>query len=150
MLYCCNSCSILKPTHYHFCVQYRPHHFAQISANWKIKLQNCTSTRILLTWTIWRASTNASKWRMGFNSAFKGLRSRTGIMEKCCYNSRSAVFEDRNISSLSQPHRMKLNSGHSSCHRLPIRRPGKSFLSNARKGIIKCAFVPSFKDRCYL
>ena len=30
-------------------------------------------TIILLTWTIWRAPTNASKWRMGFNSAFKGL-----------------------------------------------------------------------------
>ena len=30
-------------------------------------------TPILLTWTIWRAATNASKWRMGFNSAFKGL-----------------------------------------------------------------------------
>ena len=24
-------------------------------------------------WAIWRAPTNASKWRMGFNSAFKGL-----------------------------------------------------------------------------
>ena len=24
-------------------------------------------------WTIWRAPTNASKWRMGFNLAFKGL-----------------------------------------------------------------------------
>ena len=31
-------------------------------------------TLILLTWTIWRAPTNASKWRTGFNSAFKGLR----------------------------------------------------------------------------
>ena len=30
-------------------------------------------TLILLTWTIWRSPTNASKWRMGFNSAFKGL-----------------------------------------------------------------------------
>jgi hypothetical protein len=30
-------------------------------------------TLILLTWTIWPAPTNASKWRMGFNSAFKGL-----------------------------------------------------------------------------
>jgi hypothetical protein len=30
-------------------------------------------TFILLTWTIWRAPTNASKWRMRFNSAFKGL-----------------------------------------------------------------------------
>ena len=30
-------------------------------------------TLILLTSTIWRSPTNASKWRMGFNSAFKGL-----------------------------------------------------------------------------
>ena len=30
-------------------------------------------TLILLTWTIWRAPTNASKRRMGFNSTFKGL-----------------------------------------------------------------------------
>ena len=34
---------------------------------------NIKLTLILLTWTIWRAPTNASKWRMGFNSAFKGL-----------------------------------------------------------------------------
>ena len=31
-------------------------------------------TLIPLTWTIWRAPTNASKWRMGFNTAFKGLK----------------------------------------------------------------------------
>ena len=31
-------------------------------------------TLILLTWTIWRAPSNASKWRMGFNSAFKRLK----------------------------------------------------------------------------
>ena len=31
-------------------------------------------TLILLTWTIWRAPSNDSKWRMGFNSAFKGLK----------------------------------------------------------------------------
>ena len=30
-------------------------------------------TLILLTWTSWRAPTNARNWRMGFNSAFKGL-----------------------------------------------------------------------------
>ena len=30
-------------------------------------------TLILLTWTIWRSPTNAIKWRIGFNSAFKGL-----------------------------------------------------------------------------
>ena len=34
---------------------------------------NCL-TLTLLTWTIWSAPTNASKWRMGFNSAFKGLK----------------------------------------------------------------------------
>jgi hypothetical protein len=37
-----------------------------------VKAKLCL-TLILLTWTIWRAPTNASKWRMGFNSAFKGL-----------------------------------------------------------------------------
>ena len=26
-----------------------------------------------LTWKIWRAPNNSSKWQMGFNSAFKGL-----------------------------------------------------------------------------
>ena len=33
-------------------------------------------TLILPTWTIWRAPTNASKWRMGFNSVFKGLSNK--------------------------------------------------------------------------
>jgi hypothetical protein len=37
---------------------------------------------ILLTWTIWRAPTNASKWRMGFNSAFKGLIFKSSV--DCC------------------------------------------------------------------
>ena len=27
-------------------------------------------TLTLLTWTVWRAPTNATKWRMGFNVAF--------------------------------------------------------------------------------
>jgi hypothetical protein len=30
-------------------------------------------TLILLTWRIWWAPTNANKWQIGFNSAFKGL-----------------------------------------------------------------------------
>ena len=30
-------------------------------------------TLTLLTWRIWRAPTNGSKWWMGFNSALKGL-----------------------------------------------------------------------------
>jgi hypothetical protein len=31
-------------------------------------------TLILLTWSIWWAPNNASKWQMGFNLAFKGLK----------------------------------------------------------------------------
>ena len=31
-------------------------------------------TLILLTWSIWWAPNNARKWRMGFNSAFKGFQ----------------------------------------------------------------------------
>ena len=39
------------------------------------KNQNITIlTLILLTWRIWRASNNASRWQMGFNSAFKELK----------------------------------------------------------------------------
>jgi len=30
-------------------------------------------TLILLTWRIWRAPNNGSRWQMGFNLAFKGL-----------------------------------------------------------------------------
>jgi hypothetical protein len=30
-------------------------------------------TLILLTWRIWWARNNASKWQMGFNSVFKGV-----------------------------------------------------------------------------
>ena len=41
-------------------------------------------TRILLTWTIWRAPTNASKWRMGFNSAFKGLIKVLAYWRRSC------------------------------------------------------------------
>ena len=40
----------------------------------RVTQMNLTLT--LLTWTIWRAHSNASKWRMGFNSAFKGLKSK--------------------------------------------------------------------------
>ena len=36
-------------------------------------------TLILLTWRIWWAPNNASRWRMGFKSAFKGLK----FTQKC-------------------------------------------------------------------
>jgi hypothetical protein len=38
--------------------------------DWELSV---TFTRTLLTWRIWWASNNASRWQMGFNSAFKGL-----------------------------------------------------------------------------
>jgi hypothetical protein len=42
-----------------------------------VKVSNITHpklTLILLTWRIWRAPNNGSKWQMGFNLAFKGLK----------------------------------------------------------------------------
>ena len=39
-----------------------------------------TLTLTLLTWRIWCASTSASKWQMGFNSAFKGLNNPRYIL----------------------------------------------------------------------
>jgi len=38
---------------------------------WNILVQSLT--HIPLTWKIWRAPNNASRWLMGFNSVFKGL-----------------------------------------------------------------------------
>ena len=38
---------------------------------------------IMLKWRIWWASNNANRWQMGFNSAFKWLRS-TVILSSCC------------------------------------------------------------------
>jgi hypothetical protein len=37
-------------------------------------VRNVRLTLILLTWKIWWAPNNASRWQIGFNSAFKGLR----------------------------------------------------------------------------
>jgi hypothetical protein len=37
-------------------------------------LYHSTLTPVLLTWRIWWDSNNASKWQMGFNWAFKGLK----------------------------------------------------------------------------
>jgi len=34
-------------------------------------------TLILLMWRIWWALNNASRWQMGFNSAFEGLMIQT-------------------------------------------------------------------------
>jgi hypothetical protein len=39
----------------------------------KMVCYTCRLTLILLTWKIWQAPNNASKWQMRFNLAFKGL-----------------------------------------------------------------------------
>jgi hypothetical protein len=44
--------------------------YCEFPGRWRLKL-----TLILPTWRIWWAPNNASKWQMGFNSAFKGLNS---------------------------------------------------------------------------
>jgi hypothetical protein len=41
-------------------------------------------TLILLTWSIWWAPNNASKWQMGFNWAFKGLISILARRSRSC------------------------------------------------------------------
>jgi hypothetical protein len=49
-------------------------------------------TLILLTWRIWRAFNNASRWQMGFNSAFIGLTGWDGI---CLVWDRNWIFKHR-------------------------------------------------------
>ena len=43
---------------------------------YSLLVTSCTTslTLNLLKWRIWRAPKNASRWQMGFNSAFKGLK----------------------------------------------------------------------------
>ena len=56
-----------------------------------------TLTLILLTWTIWRAPTNASKWRMGFNSTFKGLMDIIYFMHRVLVRWLRHVSDETNI-----------------------------------------------------
>ena len=90
--------AILVTVGYHTAVITRSHQILSIPPHDKTRLQlvklpflnfqlqpNSDSiilTLILLTWTIWRAPNNASKWRMGFNSAFKGLISGQSVNAK--------------------------------------------------------------------
>jgi hypothetical protein len=39
-----------------------------------LKLREIILTLILLTWKIWWAPNNASRWQMGFKLVFKGLK----------------------------------------------------------------------------
>jgi hypothetical protein len=51
-------------------------------------------TLILLTWTKWWSPASASKWRMGFNSAFKGLISS---MMSLLHKTKLQHFLDRSL-----------------------------------------------------
>ena len=42
--------------------------------NWAFKGLKCPLTLTQLTWKIWWAPINVSRWQMGFNWAFKGLK----------------------------------------------------------------------------
>jgi len=53
-------------------------------------LKKAQLTLTLLTWGIWRAPNNASKWQMGFNSVFKGLN-----------NAQNTPLQDNHDKSLS-------------------------------------------------
>ena len=55
------------------------------------KMGNFCLTLTLLTWTIWRAPTDASKWRMGFHSAFKGLIIKHGENFVTFYSFRNRI-----------------------------------------------------------
>jgi len=53
------------------------HPFLFVKTNYyhsfRVMKERTVLTLILLTWRIWWAPNKASRWQMGFNSAFKGL-----------------------------------------------------------------------------
>jgi hypothetical protein len=64
-------------TFYH-CARFN--HVSNVKNSGALESDQITSslTLILLTWKIWWAPNNASKWKMGFNSVFKGLNKTLG------------------------------------------------------------------------
>jgi len=60
-----------------------------------IPYKTSTLTLILLTWNIEWAPNNASKWQMGFNSAFKGLMLYTSKNYFLYWNHKTQVNTQR-------------------------------------------------------
>jgi len=65
-------------------------------------------TLILLTWRIWWDSNNASRWQMGFNSAFKGLNNQHSHMQTHVWintprNSLYTIRQKRKFSAFLTP-----------------------------------------------
>jgi hypothetical protein len=61
----------------------------------KCKHKPSRLTLILLTWRIWWAPNNASRWQMGFNSAFKGLKK----FQWCNEQPNTQIYEGCSITS---------------------------------------------------
>jgi len=55
------------------CNKFAAHRLATTVLNHLFNFAKASLTLILLTWRIWWASSNANRWQMGFNLAFKGL-----------------------------------------------------------------------------
>jgi len=70
------------------CVDYYEYSIQNASVTGHVqKLQiTITLTLTLLTWRIWWAPNNASRWQMGFNSAFKGLTGNLNDEVVCVFN----------------------------------------------------------------
>ena len=67
-----------------------------------------TLTLILLTWRIWRAPNNASKWQMGFNSAFKGIMRRHRNIEYGA-ETQSALMINETLQNFRAKYSLQLN-----------------------------------------
>jgi len=67
-------------------------------------------THILLTWRIWWAPNNVSKWQMGFNSAFKGLK--PNICTHSRHNSITSYNKTLHVSDSSSVHHQELFTVH--------------------------------------
>ena len=94
-----------------------------------------------LTWTIWRAPTNASKWRMGFNSAFKWLINSYKWKDRAVVNRRFAGTNDLPI--LQNINQKIFLRNFSSCINLPFYKKYNilTFKPFTRRDITVCRTV---------
>ena len=60
-------------------------------------------TPILLTWRIWWASNNATKWQRGFNSAFKGLINKLNEFDYSRYDNWTQFSFSHGSTALNWP-----------------------------------------------
>jgi len=65
------------------------------SVQWTATNRPMMLTLILLKWRIWWDPNNASKWQMGFNSVFKGLKWRKSKAVFCSYKEAHIVSTSR-------------------------------------------------------